>query len=43
MEEGIPPCGELFAVYELETGVCSGSIRSLVSDVLGGANFRVKS
>ena len=39
MEEVIPPCGELFAVYELQTCFCSGSIRSHVSDVLGGGKF----
>ena len=40
MEEGIPPCGELFAVYELETGVCLSATGSHLGDILGGAIFR---
>lgn len=36
VEEGVPCHGELFVLYELETGFRFGSSRSYVGDILGG-------
>ena len=42
MAQGITPCCELPALYELETELCFGSSGSLFGVVLGGASFAVK-
>ena len=37
--QGISSFGELLALYELESSLCIGAIRSYFGDILGGGKF----